>query len=236
MSKFDVKADTGKNRLDFTLAGTINKKGLGELYTELRFCVPDLRPDFEVIADLSGCTLAFLNIIPTFKNIMNFLLSNNVGEMVGIMPADALIYKQIQLATVFQGYKPSFVSSFAEAEERLATINRRAGLRFVLHDQLVQYSANAQEYDALIHDISICGCVIKIDSPTVTVGEKVGLCIPLFQLENGQDLSKIEAEVVRVDADMFAVKFMCFTKDEEKLLWNSLVKVSQQEVPFLRKQ
>lgn len=235
MSKFYVKADAGKNRLGFTLAGTIHKKGLGELYTELRFCVPELRPDFEVIADLSGCTLAFLNIIPTFKNIMNFLLSNNVGEMVGIMPADALIYKQIQLATVFQGYKPSFVSSFAEAEKRLATINRRAALRFFLHDQLVQYSANAQQYDALIHDISVCGCVIKTPAPTVTVGEKVNLCIPLFQLENGQDLSKIEAEVVRVDTDMFAVKFMCFTKEEEKLLWGSLVKVSQQEVPSLCK-
>lgn len=97
MSKLDLKADVGKNRLSFTLAGVINKKGLGNFYTELRFCVPDLQPGFEVIADLSGCTLAFLSIVPIFKNIMNYLLSNGAGEMVAISRRTALrlvLYRQ----------------------------------------------------------------------------------------------------------------------------------------------
>lgn len=232
MSTLDVKANVGKNRLSFTLAGIIHKKELGKLYTELRFCVPDLQPGFDIIADLSGCTLAFLNIIPTFKNIMNYLLSNGAGEMVGIMPSNALIYKQIQLATIFQGYKPSFVSTFAEAEEKLAVKNRRAALRLVLYQQPVKYRVNDEEHDALLHDISSGGCVIKTPSSTLTVGDKLSVVIPLFRQEDGQDLSKIEAEVVRVAADLLAVKFININVDTEKMLWKALVKEAQQEVEF----
>jgi PilZ domain len=232
LGKLDVRADVGKNRLSLTVAGIINKKGLGKLYTELRFCVPDLQPGFELIADLSGCTLAFLEIIPTFKNIMNYLLSNGAGEMVGIMPSDALLYKQIKLATIFQGYKPSFVSTFAEAEEKLATINRRTALRLVLPRQVVKYRVNNQEYDALLHDISTGGCVIEIPSPALTVGEKLSVVIPLFKRENGQDLSTIEAEVVRVEAEQFAVEFVTVDNDMKKMLWKFLVKEAQQDIDF----
>ena len=170
--------------MSFTLAGVINKKGLGIFYTELRFCVPDLQPGFEVIADLSGCTLAFLNIVPTFKNIMNYLLSNGAGEMVGIMPADTLIYKQIQLATIFQGYKPTFVSTFTEAEERLVVMNRRTALRLVLYQQPVKYKINDEEHDALLRDISTGGCVIKAVSPMITVGEEFECSHPAFSRGN----------------------------------------------------
>ncbi len=233
MSKLDVKADVGKNRLSLTLAGIIHKKELSKLYTELRFCVPDLQPGFEVIADLAGCSLAFLNIIPTFRNIMNYLLSNGAGEMVGIMPSDALIYKQIQLATIFQGYKPSFVSTLAEAEEKLAVINQRAALRLVLHQQAVKYRVNDEEQDALLRDISSSGCVIETDSPMFTVGEELSVAIKLFQEEIDLGLSEISAEVVRVEADQFAVKFLNIDGDVEKELWEILVNESRREIPLL---
>lgn len=220
----------GKNRLSFTLAGVINKKGLGNFYTELRFCVPDLQPGFEVIADLSGCTLAFLNIVPTFKNIMNYLLSNGAGEMVGIMPADTLIYKQIKLATIFQGYKPTFVSTLVEAEERLVAISRRTALRLVLYRQPVKYSINDEEHNALLHDISSSGCVIEAVSPMVTVGEELSVAIQLFQEEIDLGLSEILAEVVRVEVDKFAVKFLNIDGDTKKELWKILVNESQQEI------
>lgn len=232
MSNLAIKADVGKNRLCFTIAGVINKKGLGKFYTELRFCVPDLNPGFVVIADLSGCTLAFLEIIPTFKNIMNYLLSNDAGEMVGIMPSNSLLCTQIKLATIFQGYKPSFVSTLAEAEERLAAINKRAAIRLVLSQQSVKYRQNGEEHTALLHDISTSGCVIETPSPSLTVGEELHVFISLLQEETGSDLSAILAEVVRVEADLFAVKFTNLADDKEKQLWNILVKASQQDVHF----
>ena len=41
----------------------------------MRFCVPDLQPGFDVVSDLTKCGFAFLDIIPTFKNILNYFVA-----------------------------------------------------------------------------------------------------------------------------------------------------------------
>lgn len=40
-----------KNRLYLKMAGEMSKRELEKLYTEVRFCVADLQPSFNVIAD-----------------------------------------------------------------------------------------------------------------------------------------------------------------------------------------
>ncbi len=229
MQKPNVTVDRNKNRLNLTLTGIIKKKDLNELYTEIRFCVQDLQNDFDVLSDLSGCTFVFLNIIPTFKNIMNYLLSNGAGEMVCIMSSNTLVAKQIHLATVFQGYKPIFVSSPEEAEERLSISKRRSGLRFLLHQQPVQYTSNDSEKTAQLHDISISGCAINIAAPQVSLSEELSIMLPLLKWDDSSDPCEILSTVVRVENNRFAVEFTNISNDRKKQLWDALVLKSQQE-------
>jgi hypothetical protein len=236
MHKPKVTADKDRNRLNFTLCGIITKKNLSELYTEVRFCVPDLQAGFDVFSDLSGCTLAFLNIIPTFKNIMNYLLSNGAGEMVCIMTDNTIIYKQIQLATIFQGYKPSFVSTLEEAEEHLATSKRRSELRFFLHQQPVHYASSDGKKKAQLLNISINGCAITSAAPHVSVGEELSITLPLLNQKDSADPSEILSEVVRVEDNSFAVRFIDLSANRKKLLWDLLILESQQEKKYSNKQ
>jgi hypothetical protein len=85
-----VKADIGKNRLYFTISGKVVREDLDKLYTDVRFGVADLKPGFDVISDLSECNLGHLSGVPTFRKIMNFLISKRVGEVVRVINSNSL--------------------------------------------------------------------------------------------------------------------------------------------------
>ncbi len=102
-----VKADISKNRLYFTISGQAVKKEMDKLYTDVRFCVADLRPGFDVISDLSECNIGHLSGVPTFRKIMNFLITKEVGDVVRIIKGKSLIFKQVlNLSSRICGYKP----------------------------------------------------------------------------------------------------------------------------------
>jgi hypothetical protein len=113
-------ADLKKNRLHITIAGRLNKKDLDGLYTDIRFCVADLQPGFDVITDLSECTLAALSGFSTFNKITDHLLASKVGKVVRVIDERRTIFKQIlNSASRIKGYSPIYVKSLEEAEEEL---------------------------------------------------------------------------------------------------------------------
>ena len=83
--KAKVKTDIKKNRLYITLPTTIVKKDLEKIYSDIRFGVADLKPGFDVITDLTYCTIGHLSAISTLRKIMAFLVSNKVGRVVRIV-------------------------------------------------------------------------------------------------------------------------------------------------------
>ncbi len=113
-------ADLKKNRLYITIAGRLNKKDLDGLYTDIRFCVADLQPGFDVITDLTKCTLAALSGLPTFSKITDHLLANEVGRVIRIIDERKIVFRQIlNSAAIMKGYTPVYVKSHEEAEEVL---------------------------------------------------------------------------------------------------------------------
>jgi hypothetical protein len=107
-----VKADISKNRLYFTIAGQAVKEEMDKLYTDVRFCVADLKPGFDVISDLSECNIGYLSGVPTFRKIMNFLITKEVGDVVRIINGKSLIFKQVlNLSSRICGYKPLCIHS-----------------------------------------------------------------------------------------------------------------------------
>lgn len=113
-------ADIAKNRLYITIAGQVSKEDLDRLYTDVRFCVADLRPGFDVVNDLLECPFAALNGIPTFKKIANYLTHNKVGRVVRVIRERNIVFKQIvRVSAGLDGYKAIYVNTLEEADAEL---------------------------------------------------------------------------------------------------------------------
>lgn len=116
-----VNCNIKLNRLYITISGSITKSELNKLYTEIRFCVADLRPGFVVINDFSQGSFGNLDGVPTFRKIMKFLKENKVGRVIRVTGNKKILFYQImRLCQSLQEYKTDYVNNMVEAEELLA--------------------------------------------------------------------------------------------------------------------
>ena len=120
--KSSVTANIGENRLLISLRGILTKKDVEALYTDIRFCVSDLKPEFNVITDMTECRFGHLAGIGSFRKIVEFLLSKKVAKIVRIVGRSRIIFQQLdKLAGKREGYTVEYVSTFAEAESLLSS-------------------------------------------------------------------------------------------------------------------
>ena len=123
-----VRADIKKNRLYITLSGTIPKKEVESIYTDIRFCVADLKPGFHVITDLTEARIGHLVAIPTFIKIMEYLSASQVGRIVRVVgKAKTLLQQMSRITATVKGYKPSYVSTLDEAEVMVSSFEEASG-------------------------------------------------------------------------------------------------------------
>jgi hypothetical protein len=226
-----VKANIGKNRLYFTIAGKASKEELDKLYTDVRFCVADLKPGFDVISDFSECSLGHLSGVPTFRKIMNFLIIKGIGDVVRIVNTKSIIFNQIlNLSSRICGYKPIYVSTLEEAEEKLEKSVRRDGIRFHVNNLPVSYIANGMNGKGAILDISTSGCALESVTLSVEPDEEISMKIE-FRAQNipaGEFITK--AKVVRTNGQQFAAKFENLETEKKDQLWNCLINETQREI------
>jgi hypothetical protein len=122
-----VVVDTEKNRLLITLSATVSKEEIERIYTDVVVCVPELRPGFNVITDLTRCKIGHLSGLPTFREIMELLLEKKVGKVVRVVGKAKLIFNQISRITErLKGYRPIYVSTMQQAEEELSVTKNKA--------------------------------------------------------------------------------------------------------------
>lgn len=222
--KSRVRADIKNNRLYIKLSSTPSKKVLEKVYTDVRFCVADLKPGFDVITDLSQCSIGYLNGISTLRKIMNFLVIKQPGEVVRIIGKKSLLFKQlIRAATIFQGYKPAYVTTLEEAEDKLTKSIRRNGLRFNIHQQKIEYRNNQEEGTGYLVDISISGCAVQGPTIPVTIDSEIEITIPFYQDQDTPSSFIIAARVVRVQDDIFAAQFVDLGDDQKGLLYKCFI-------------
>jgi RNA-binding protein YhbY len=217
-----VRADIKRNRLYITLAKTASKKELEKIYTDVRFCVADLKPGFDVITDLSQCSLGHLSGIPIFRKIMDYLIQHQPGEVVRVVGKMSVLFRQlIMLATRFQVYKPVYVNTLEEAEERLAN-SRRHALRFHLHKQRIEYTAGDTSGFGQLVDASILGCAVSGATQSVAENDTIALSFSLRQDGENWTTFNLKATVVRVDEDLFAVQFIDNSEEQKSRLYACL--------------
>ncbi len=115
-----VRIDVANNRIYITLSGTINKRKVEKIYTDIRFGVQDLQTGFDVITDLRECRVGHLAGLSTFKNIMDYLALNGVSRTIRVVGKSKIIFKQMaKITQLVSGYTPICVDSMEEAEQLL---------------------------------------------------------------------------------------------------------------------
>ena len=119
-----VSADIKRNRLIIKLRGNVPKKDAEQIYTDIRFCVSDLKPGFAVINDLTEARIGHLSAIDTFKKITAYLAEKNVGPVIRVVGNAKIIFQQFSKLTLhIKGYQPMYAKNMEEAEVLLADLN-----------------------------------------------------------------------------------------------------------------
>lgn len=119
-----VTADIKRNRLLIKVRGEVPKKDTEQIYTDIRFCVSDLKPGFAVITDLTEARIAHLSAIGTFKKITAYLTEKQVGPIIRIVGQGKVIFQQLAKLTDKEGvYQPIYVKTMEEVEVLLAELN-----------------------------------------------------------------------------------------------------------------
>jgi hypothetical protein len=200
--------------------------------THVRFCVADLRPGFDVISDLSECNIGHLSGVPTFRKIMNFLITKEVGDVVRIIKGKSLIFKQVlNLSSRICGYKPIYVSTVEEAEEKLEKSVKRHGIRFHVNHLPAEYISNDVKGKGNIHDLSISGCAIESATLPVSEHDEISIKIEFRQQDVPSEEFIVKARVVRTQGDnIFAVEFKDLDEETKDRLWKCLIAETQCEI------
>ena len=228
--KSTVKADIRKNRLIFTFNGWLVKKDLDNLYTDVRFCVADLKPGFHVITDLSGSTFGSLNCLSTFRKIMGFLMEKKAGQVIRITRESSLIHKQIMnFSARLQGYKPIYVNTMEEAETILAEHDKNISLRFLLHQTTTHFSANGVKETGYIREISVTDCVIEYFSSALHIDQEIVLEFTFTQQDGSLQHFEIPSKIIAIEHDHFTASFIEIPQEQQQQLNACLVREAQKD-------
>lgn len=226
-----ASANIKKNRLTITVAEKVTKKSIDSLYTEIRFCVADLKPGFDVITDLSACNLAALSVFSTFRKITNHLIVSKVGRVVRVIDESKIIKKQLfNIAARSQSYKTEIFNSVEAAEEYLTESDEEQELCFRLIDKHVDYSFDEASGTGDVEFLSICECRVISATLSLAIGSQITLTVKFDNHEGLLNTFEVSAEIAWVEGDGFGAKFIEVDEDIKEQLWKRLVHESQKKL------
>ena len=221
--KSKIKADIKKNRLYITLPPIVNKTELEKIYIDVRFSVADLKPGFDVITDLSQCSIGHLIGLSTLRKIMDFLIVNQMGRVVRVVGDMNTAFRQLLgIASKYQGYKPIYVTTLEEAEEELICPIRPNGLRFQINQRQIEYAIDQEAGTGYLIDISTSGCAVQEPTLALSTDAEISITIPLYQEQDMLSSFTMAAKVVWVLGDRFAVQFIDLDDDRKAKLYQCL--------------
>ncbi len=226
-----VKVDIDKNRLYITIADKITKQDFDKLYKDVLVCVTDLQPGFDVVTDLTACNFGHLSGLPTFRRIMNSLITSGVGEVVRVVNEHGVIYKQIlNFSSKICSYMPIYVTSHEEAEKQLEKSLKRKDLRFEVPDLLVYYKTDALMAKGEIINLSTNGCAIRSEKAEVIAEEEILITLVFKNEDISSNEFSIKARVISVEGNTFSAQFMGLDDEQKDQLWQCLIHESERDI------
>jgi len=228
--KSRVVVCTKKNRLTITVAEKITKQSMNSLYTEIRFGVADLKPGFDVVTDLSACSLAALSNLPTFKKITNHLVSAKAGRVVRVIDETKILKKQlINMAARIPGYKAKLFNNLEAADEFLSSSEEPKGLSFALQNQAARYVFGEQEGTAVVDSLSVHSCTLQEATLQLEIGDRVTVSVTFHSYGELLEEFNSDAVVTMVDGDTLGIHFEDVDEPTQERLWERLAHESQCE-------
>ncbi len=220
-----AKVDIKNNRLYLKFSGSVSRKELDKLYTDVRFAVADLLPGFSVINDLTECTLCHISAVATYRKISKYLINNGVRDVVRIINNNSLVLKQfLQLASRFAEYIPVYVSTIEEAEEELNKIDKRYRLSFhFAGPPAVNYFSRNARGEGHVLNISASGCKISSTTFPPAIDQVIDIGITFNSNEIAVKTFSTKACIMRIDNDGFAVEYRDLGEKRKEELWQDLL-------------
>ncbi len=218
-----IVVNVARNRLNVRISGNVCTKSLEELYTEIRFCVGDLKPGFDVIEDSSQCNLLYVASLSIYKKIIDYLITQKVGRVIRIISDESLFRKQFtSFASKVQCYRTMYAQNIEEAKKILEKSDRRNGIRFKLFGPVIEYSSPPESGKGFLIDISTSGCAVE--SPTIYPAIDTEILFTLtFEPHNTLlSIFRIHAKIIRIDDDMFAAQFLYLDDENKERLYQRL--------------
>lgn len=232
MKKVHVTASIGTNTLILKTSGWVTKKDLDSIYTDVRFCVADLKPGFHVISDLSDCRFGSLNALTNLRKIMNYLMEMQVGQVIRITRKNSLIHKQIMnFASRSQGYKAVFVHSREEADKLINESDRQKALQFRLFQTPVCFSADTVNGTGYILEISIECCKIAFHSEPLKPDNQVTIKLEFTLRDGTEQQFELISKITEVSDEHFIAEFQNLDEDRKECLRMCIVQEAQKDVP-----
>lgn len=224
IQRVKAKADIKNNRLSLTISGHVDAKTLDGLYTDIRFCVADLKPGFDVICDVSQCNLLYLAGLPIYQKIMNYMVASRVGTIVRVTNSEQVSARQMfNLYERFPCYSVLHATSCEEAVTKLEVLDRRDGLRFHLTNVDCSYTCQGGQGQGVLVDISVSGCAVQDATVPVQQGEEVALTLGFSPHDKLPTQVQVQGEVIRVENDLFAVHFLNLDDEAQAQLYKRFV-------------
>jgi hypothetical protein len=220
-----VKADANikKNRLHITISGNVDVKSLEKLYTDIRFCVADLKKNFEVISDISQCNLLYISSLPVYKKIIDFLIASNLGEVVRIIKKNNISYKQlVNFSEKIRCYRTVYAENKEDAENKLDRLIKRDGIRFPLNNVLFRYEIKGKVGSGRIVDISVSGCAVESATLPLAENDTIGVIVTFDEHETLRAEFHLKACVVRRGEHLFAAQFLDLDDEHKAELYKRL--------------
>lgn len=228
--KLKITSDIKKNRLYITMPATVTKKEMGKIYTEIRFCVADLKPGFDVVNDLSNCNIVYLDGIGTYKKIIAYLVDYKVGRIIRVSATKSLALKQaLAFADKFNSFKPINVDSLEEADVELSQPVEQEALRFHIHHRRIKYSNDQFEKNGELVDFSLVGCAVQGEVEELSENIQLTVHIPL--LHKGEELTTFNllSKVVNIEGNQFSVVFVDLDQERKEQLQQCLANEIRRE-------
>ncbi len=210
-----------------TFRGVVTTKEMEKLYTAIRFAVADLKEKHDVISDFTDCKFMYLTSLVTFKKILKFIFSKELGQVIRVIASNRVISKQILNLTLNRpGHKPIYVSTLEDAKNKLDNSASLESLRFDLHEKPVVMTSKSVQHDGFILDLSTSDCAITSKTAIPNHGDEIQVRFKLNG-ETQPELFDFSAKVVRVESFSFNVQFLNVNSAQRSLLWGCLVVESQ---------
>lgn len=222
--KVKIFSDIKKNRLYITMSSTATKKEMGKIYTEIRFCVADLKPGFDVVNDLSHCQIVYLDSLDIYKKIIAYLVDFKVGRIIRVSANKSLALKQsLAFADKFNSFKPINVKSLEEADRELNQSAQQENLRFNIHHRRAYYLSDDKEEQGKLIDLALVGCTVEGKTSMLSENQEITLRIPLCHKGDSLATFNLLSKITTVEEKQFSVLFVDLDEEQKKELHQCLV-------------